>query len=96
MNQKIQASYTDAWIFNSLFLYSTPCGAMPIANSTAIATRTTSSEMMNPCSIGFAPERQRDLKSVFRPYCSAVSVTVKNYTEIRSGKPGVAAVVANR
>lgn len=28
---------------------------MPIANSTAIATRTTSSEMMNPCSIGFAP-----------------------------------------
>ena len=50
---------------------------MPIANSTAIATRTTSSEMMNPCSIGFAPERQRDLKSVFRPMAARAATNQK-------------------
>ena len=33
--------------------------------------------MMNPCSIGFAPERQRDLKSVFRPM-AARAATIRN------------------
>ena len=38
---------------------------MPIMYSTPMATRTTNVEMMKPCSMGFAPERQSDLKFVF-------------------------------
>ena len=50
---------------------------MPIMYSTPMATRTTNVEMMKPCSMGFAPERQSDLKFVFRPM-AARAATIRN------------------
>ena len=42
-----------------------------------MATSTTSSEMMKPCSIGFAPDLQSVLKSVFSPM-AASAATIRN------------------
>ena len=50
---------------------------MPIMYSTPMATRTTNVEMMKPCSMGLAPERQSDLKLVFRPM-AARAATIRN------------------
>ena len=48
-----------------------------MAYSTPIATSTTKSEIMNPCSMGFAPERHSARKSVFKPI-AASAATIKN------------------
>ena len=63
-----------------IFLYfqsSVPLGATPMAYSTAMATSTTSSEMIKPCSMGFRPALRMSEKLVFRPM-AANAVTMRN------------------
>ena len=48
-------------------------GATPFRYSTPMATSTTSSEMIKPCSIGFAPDLQSVLKSVFSPMAASAA-----------------------
>ena len=56
---------------------SVPSGAMPSMYSPPMATSTTSSEMMKPCSIGFAPDLHRSAKLVLRPM-AASAATIRN------------------
>lgn len=63
-----------------IFIYfqsSVPLGATPMAYSTAMATSTTSSEMIKPCSMGFRPALRMSEKLVFRPM-AANAVTMRN------------------
>ena len=46
----------------------------PTTYSTAIATITTSSEMIKPCSMGRMPERAISLKLVLRPIAASAAI----------------------